>query len=218
MNFSDIHTLNDQYIVKFDSLTRETVKIADGLDFKLDTRFNRQHHAAEKGIVLAVPEDDLIKVGDTVICQYLVIEKKNNVGEDSEGFYQYAQREQIFCVLRDRKILPKIIDEIGIWPMETEQEIIMIDGYILVEPEETEENEYEINAIGMKVLKAERKGRETIATVTHIGNDVTNVEVGDRVKIHKAAQYPLILNGKKYYRVRSNVGLLWKYKKEDEQG
>lgn len=197
MNFSDIYTLNEQYVIKFDSLTRETVKITDGLDFKLDTRFNRQHHAAERGTVLAVPEDSDIYVGDTVICQYLVIEEKNKLGEDSDGFYQISHREQIFCVLR--------MDE-----------IVMIDGYILVEPEETEENEYEVNDFGLKVPKAEKKGRETIALVTHIGNDVTNVKVGDRVKIHKAAQYPLVINGKKYYRVRSNVGLVFRYKRDGE--
>lgn len=195
MNFSDVYTLNQQYVVKFDSLTREKVKITDGLEFQLDTRFNRQHHAAEQGTVLAAPYDDDIHVGDIVVCQYLVIEDKNKLGQDSEGFYQLSHREQIFAVLR--------MDE-----------IIMIDGYILVKPEETEENEYEVNSFGMKVLKAEVKGRETIAVVTHIGSDVTNVEIGDRVKIHKAAQYPLTLNGEKYYRVRSNVGLIWKYKKK----
>jgi hypothetical protein len=194
MTFSDIYTLNEQYVIRFDTLTREKVEITEGLEFKLDTRFNRQHHAAEQGEVLAAPEGDNIHVGDTVVCQYLVVEEKNKLGEDSEGFYQLSHREQIFCVLR--------MDE-----------IIMIDGYILVKPEETEENEYEENEFGFKVPKAEVKGRETIAVVTHIGNDVTNVEVGDRVKIHKAAQYPLTLNGEKYYRVRSNVGLIWKYKK-----
>ena len=197
MKYNDIYTLNEQYVVRFDALTRETVDITDNVKFKLDTRFNRQHHAAEEGVIMAAPENDLIQVGDTVICQYLVIEEKNRLSEDSDGYYQLSNREQIFCVLR--------MDE-----------IIMIDGFILVKPEVTEENEYEKNEFGFKVKKDEVKGRETIATVTHIGNDVTNVEVGDRVKIHKAAQYPITLNGEKYYRVRSAVGLVWKYKKDGE--
>jgi len=194
MKYNDIITLNEQYVVRFDALTKDTVKVG-ALDFKLDTRFNRQHHAAEEGLVVAAPENDIIKVGDTAICQYLVIEEKNRLSEDADGYYQLSTRDQIFCILR--------MDE-----------IIMIDGMILVKPEETEENEYEENEFGFKTLKAEVKGRETIAVVTHIGNDVTNVKVGDRVKIHKAAQYPITLNGEKYYRVRSNVGLVWKYKKD----
>lgn len=198
MKYNDIYTLNEQYIVRFDTLTRETVKVG-GLDFQLDTRFNRQHHAAEEGLVVAAPEDDIIKVGDTAICQYLVIEEKNRLSEDKDGYYQLSTRDQIFCILREK------MDS-------TEREIIMIDGMILVKPEETAENEYESNDFGFAVPKAEVKGRETIAVVTHIGNDVTNVKVGDRVKIHKAAQYPITLNGERYYRVRSNVGLVWKYK------
>ena len=194
MKYNDIITLNEQYVVRFDALTKDTVKVG-ALDFKLDTRFNRQYHAAEEGLVVAAPENDIIKVGDTAICQYLVIEEKNRLSEDADGYYQLSTRDQIFCILR--------MDE-----------IIMIDGMILVKPEETEENEYEENEFGFKTLKAEVKGRETIAVVTHIGNDVTNVKVGDRVKIHKAAQYPITLNGEKYYRVRSNVGLVWKYKKD----
>lgn len=193
--YEDIYTLNNQYIVKFIKLT-EDKQVIGGLELQIDTRYNRMHHASDYAEVMAVMEDDVIKVGDTLIVQYLVVEEKNNVGRDQTGYYQKCDRDQIFCVLRDN-------------------EIIMIDGFLLVKPEETDHSEYE-EIDGLLLPKDETKGHETLARVTHIGNHVKSVKVGDRVKVHKSAQYPLTINGERYYRIRHDVGLLWRYKEREK--
>lgn len=191
--FNDVYTLNNQYVVKFSRLTNDEVNV-NGVDLKIDTRYNRQHHAEVFGEVVATCEDSDVKVGDKVMCQYLVVEDSKRLDQDEEGYYQLAERGQIFAIIRNMN------------------EIIMLDEFILVKPEETDSEEFETNEMGFLVPKKETKGNETMAVVTHVGNSVTNVKVGDRVKLHKSAQYPIEIDGERYYRVRSNVGLIYKFK------
>lgn len=196
MRYKNINTVNNQYIVFFDDVTNNQVDLGGGMMLEIDTKFNRQHHAMEQGIVHAVPDDSDISVGDMVVCQYLVVEENNLLKKADGGYYQIANRDMIFAVLRKN---------------EMEQEIIMLDDYILVKPFETSESDYE-DVGGMLMPKEETRGNETEAVVTHIGSTVINVKVGDRVKLHKSGQYPLTIDGEKYYRVRSSVGIIFKYK------
>jgi len=191
--YDDIYTVNNQYIVRFKELTNDKM-VVDGLELQIDTRYNRMHYASEQAIVVATMEDDQIEVGDRLILQYLVVEQKNNIGQDEYGYYQTVDRDQIFAIMRG------------------EDEIIMLDGFILVKPELTSSNKYEDKG-GVLMPKAEVSGKERTGTVTHIGNEITNIAVGDRVKLHKSAPYELTINGELYYRIRANVGVLWKYKK-----
>ena len=191
--YDDIYTVNNQYIVRFKELTNDKM-VVDGLELQIDTRYNRMHYASEQAIVVATMEDDQIEVGDRLILQYLVVEQKNNIGQDEYGYYQTVDRDQIFAIMRG------------------EDEIIMLDGFILVKPELTSSNKYEDKG-GLLMPKAEVSGKERTGTVTHIGNEITNIAVGDRVKLHKSAPYELTINGELYYRIRANVGVLWKYKR-----
>jgi len=191
--FNDVYTVNNQYVVKFSRLTNDVLNI-NGVDFKIDTRYNRQHHAEAMGEVVATCENSDIKIGDIALCQYLVVEESKRLDEDDDGYYQLAERNQIFAIIRNM------------------DEITVLDEFILVKPDETDAEEFETNELGFLVPKKETKGNETIATVTHVGNSVSVVKVGDRVRLHKSAQYPIEINGERYYRVRSTVGLIYKFK------
>jgi len=191
--YDDIYTVNNQYIVRFKELTNDKM-VVDGLELQIDTRYNRMHYASEQAIVVATMENDVIQVGDRLIVQYLAVEEKNNIYRDNNGYYQHVDRDMIFAIMREN------------------EEIIMLDGFILVKPELTSSNKYEEKG-GLLMPKEEVSGKERTAIVTHIGNEVTNVEVGDRIKLHKSSPYELTINGELYYRIRANVGVLWKYKK-----
>lgn len=204
MRYNNVNTVNNNYIVFFDEVTNNVMDLGNGQTLQIDTKFNRQHHATEQGIVYATPEDSDIRVGDTVVCQYLTVEENNLLKKADNGYYQIANRDMVFAVLRK-------IGSGGSDGDMIKKEIIMLDDFILVKPFETSESDYE-EVGGMMIPKEETKGNETEATVTHIGSKVTNVKVGDRVKLHKSAQYPLTIEGERYYRVRSSVGVIFKYK------
>ena len=190
MNFNGIATLNKTYIIKFNKLTEDVLKVGD-IELDIDTRYNRQHHAMDRGEVVCTTEDDNIKVGDTALCQYLVVEEKNRYHEDTTGFYQIANRDQIFAILN-------------------KDEIKMLDEYVLIDPIEVESGDFE-EVDGILIPRQEKQGKETLGIVVSAGDKVTNVKVGDKVRLHKSAHYPLKIDGKQYYRVRSDVGLLFKY-------
>jgi len=194
--YDDIYTVNNQYIVRFKELTNDKM-VVDGLELQIDTRYNRMHYASEQAIVVATMENDVIQVGDMLSLQYLAVEKKNNIGQDEYGYYQIIDKDQIHFILRESK--------------DKKEEIIMLDKFVLIQPEETDSSDYEEKG-GLLMPKVEVSGKERTGLVTHIGNQVTNVIVGDRVKLHRAAPYPLTINDKKYLRVRSDVGILYKYK------
>ena len=123
MDFAGIATLNKTYIIRFKKLTEDIRKV-DNVELQIDTRYNRQHHAMDRGEVMATTENDDILVGDTALCQYLVVEEKNRYHEDDEGYYQIANRDQIFAILN-------------------KDEIKMLDEYVLIDPIEAWDRDWE---------------------------------------------------------------------------
>jgi len=200
--FRKLRILNNKVLIKPRGGNDE-IELSNGKTLFIDTSWEREKHAPTIGEVVKVPNrlifdrkstmrttefdvDMELKVGDQAIYHYLVPEncmKRGEYVEVNDDIYFVVNYDQIFCAKRG-------------------DEVIMVNGYILIEP--VVEDAFESNIlITPESLKDKNSPIEGI--VRYIGSPVRNYlyekdlppesanepQVGDRVMFLEDSDIPL---------------------------
>ena len=169
--------------IKADRHENEKLK-TEILDLIIDTSFNPmdENHVVQSGVVHSLPmaidggEDIDLEIGDKVYCHHFMS--------------QYADFRDEYHELRYQDIYCKVVDG----------EISMLKGWVLLEPLEFDKNQAGIS-IERKEINDTRK-----AVLSHICPELIKAKEvcpKDVVYFRKDCDYPIIVEGKLYFRVRT---------------
>lgn len=179
-------TAYERVIIKTNKNRNRTKKLSEDVTIEIIGDYNphAKHIVVQDGIVSAVPpevdkKDDIeISVGDKVYFHHFGTDEDNSVGED----LYWIRYHDIYCKVSE------------------DGEISMINGWNFMEPESVEEK----TASGIFLTPAQGDSGE-FARITHIHPDLEEqgASIGDRIIFRKDCDYPMIVEGKKYFRIRT---------------
>lgn len=162
------------------------VILPDGKELWLDTSFDRYVNARQYGIVKHVSKtiikrvDDgiTIKKGDKVYFHHFCIDEKVS-SEFGEGNIYKVNYEQIYCYIRDGKIT-------------------MTMDYVFVEPVQLEDK---IGNIYIKSKESVKRGK--VKHTNQFSKD-DGFKNGDEVLFIKNANYDMIIEGERFFRMKNS--------------
>lgn len=182
----------DLFVVTIENTTNETIKTDSGLELYVDTRFNEFEHRVTEAPVYAVPfkYDTGVRPGDTLYFHHLVVLNEGQVltGEDNHYVVRYNPEHTV----NNQAIAYKDQDT---------GEITPLGGWSLLEYVEEEE---EVTSDIIEVVNLKEK-LPTKGKVAFYCEDLDSVglSVGDVVGFKQNRDYRIKIDGKEYYRVRT---------------
>ena len=180
------------FVVELKKTVKDTITTSGGLELYIDNKFNEFQNRVTEGPVVAVPfrYNTGVKPGDTLYFHHLVVinEGQPLTGNDNHYLIKYDEDHAI----NNQAIAFKDSDTGNIHPLA---------GWSLLEPiEEKKVKESEV----IEVVKFEKKlpTRGKVA-FTSSGIEEIGLKVGDVVGFQKNMDYRIEIEGKEYYRTRT---------------
>jgi len=178
------------FVVKVDKPINDTMKTDGGLELFIDTRFNEFEHRQVCGEVVSAPlliEND-VEPGDTLYFHHLVV---------LEGGQKISWEEDHYIVKCDKQFT--IGNQAFAYKKKGSDEITPLFGWCLLEAAEVEKEEAFIEIVNTE---------EDLPLTGIVSFDADclkelDVKKGDEVGFAKNMDYRVNIDGKEYYRVRS---------------
>ena len=178
------------FVVKVDKPINDTMKTDGGLELFIDTRFNEFEHRQVFGEVVSAPlliEND-VEPGDTLYFHHLVV---------VEGGQKIPWEENHYIVKCDKQFT--IGNQAFAYKKKGSDEIIPLFGWCLLEEAEVEKEETFIEIVNTE----EDLPLTGIVSFDADCLEELDVKKGDEVGFEKNMDYRVNIDGKEYYRVRS---------------
>ena len=184
----------DLFVVELDKKLNDTITTEGGLELYIDSKFNEFENRVTEGPVVVAPSkyETGVEPGDTLYFHHLVVV---NEGQALTGYEKhYLVRYSPEHTINNQAIGYKSAKSGEIQPLA---------GWALLEPvEQDQEPGSQSDLIEVVKLKEPvvRKARVAFNApwIEELG-----VSVGDVVGIKKNRDYEIIIDGKKYFRVRA---------------
>ena len=178
------------FVVKVDKPINDTMKTDGGLELFIDTRFNEFEHRQVFGEVVSAPlliEND-VEPGDTLYFHHLVV---------VEGGQKIPWEENHYIVKCDKQFT--IGNQAFAYKKKGSDEITPLFGWCLLEEAEVEKEEAFIEIVNTE----EDLPLTGIVSFDADCLEELDVKKGDEVGFAKNMDYRVNIDGKEYYRVRS---------------
>lgn len=178
------------FVVKVDKPINDTMKTDGGLELFIDTRFNEFEHRQVSGEVVSAPlliEND-VEPGDTLYFHHLVV---------VEGGQKIPWEENHYIVKCDKQFT--IGNQAFAYKKKGSDEITPLFGWCLLEEAEVEKEESFIEIVNTE----ENLPLTGIVSFDADCLEELGVKKGDEVGFAKNMDYRVNIDGKEYYRVRS---------------
>lgn len=182
----------DLFVVEIKKRINDTIKTESGLELYIDNRFDEFKNRTTEAPVVAVPfkYDTGVEVGDTLYFHHLVVINDGQplTGEDDHYLVRFDPNHTV----NNQAIAYKSAKTGRVHPLA---------GWSLLERvEEREEKQSDIIDVVKLKDSPVTKGKVSFAPpwVEELG-----LEVGDVVGFGKNMDYRITIEGKEYYRVRS---------------
>ena len=178
------------FVVKVDKPINDTMKTDGGLELFIDTRFNEFEHRQVSGEVVSAPlliEND-VEPGDTLYFHHLVV---------VEGGQKIPWEENHYIVKCDKQFT--IGNQAFAYKKKGSDEITPLFGWCLLEEAEVEKEESFIEIVNTE----ENLPLTGIVSFDTDFLEELGVKKGDEVGFAKNMDYRVNIDGKEYYRVRS---------------
>ena len=194
----------DLFIVELEKAINDTITTDSGLELYIDTRFNEFENRVTEGPVVAVPfkYETGVKPGDTLYFHHLVVLKEGQplTGVDNHYIVKYNHDHAV-----NNQAIAFKDQHTGV--------IEPLKGWSLLEPVEEEEvQESQIIEVVKLNEALPTKGR---VAFTSSGIEALGLEVGDVVGFKENRDYRIKIDGKEYYRTRTEDLM---YKELDSDG
>mgnify|MGYP003626691061 FL=1 len=183
------------FIVKLPKKTKDSVTLAGGVEIFMDTKYDEFRHRVMDGEVVALPakHDTDIKVGDTIYFHHHVVVQGGTPLPGYEGCYTVMFHP---TSAMDSQAFAHKCAETGV--------VKSLSSWCLLEfVEENHIDDLESDTIKLVELtkKGPTKGRIAFASIEC---EAMGVGPGDIVGIDKNRDYRVVVDGKDYYRTRSD--------------
>jgi hypothetical protein len=184
----------DLFVVELDKKLNDTITTKGGLELYIDSKFNEFENRVTEGPVVAAPSkyETGVEPGDTLYFHHLVVVNEGQALTGHEKHYLVRYNPE--HTVNNQAIGYKSAKSGEIQPLA---------GWALLEPvEQDQEPGSQSDFIEVVKLKEPvvRKARVAFNApwIEELG-----VSVGDVVGIKKNRDYEIIIDGKKYFRVRA---------------
>jgi len=184
----------DLFVVELDKKLNDTITTEGGLELYIDSKFNEFENRVTEGPVVAAPSkyETGVEPGDTLYFHHLVVVNEGQALTGHEKHYLVRYNPE--HTVNNQAIGYKSAKSGEIQPLA---------GWALLEPvEQDQEPGSQSDLIEVVKLKEPvvRKARVAFNApwIEELG-----VSVGDVVGIKKNRDYEIIIDGKKYFRVRA---------------
>ncbi len=188
----------DLFVVEIEKLVNDTITTDSGLELYIDNRFNEFKNRTTEAVVVSAPlkYNTGVKAGDTLYFHHLVVVNDGQplTGEDNH----YLVRFDPTATINNQAIAYKCQETGRVRPLA---------GWSLLEGVE-EKKEKQSDVIEVVTLKESPVTKGMVA-FTAPWVDELGLKVGDVVGFAKNMDYRISIDGKEYYRTRSE-DLLYK--------
>jgi co-chaperonin GroES (HSP10) len=182
----------DNFIVFIEKRFNDTVTLSNGHELYVDTKFNEFKHRVNEGVIVNVPYkyDGGAKKGDTLYFHHLVVINDGQILADIKDHYlvKYQKKETI----NSQCIAYKCSETGDIHPM---------SGWAVLEAVH-EEPKLKSDIIELVVLEEPLPTKGSVAFLSQELEDL-GLKVGDHVGFRKNMDYRFKIDGKEYYRTRT---------------
>ena len=185
----------DMFVVELEKQINDTISTDSGLELYIDTRFEGSefNHRVTEGPVVSPPvkHDTGVQVGDTLYFHHLVVMNEGQVltGQDNHYLVAYNPHHTI----NNQAIAYKSAKSGHIHPLA---------GWSLLEAVEQEELKTKSDVIEVVELKEKLPTKGRVAFTAPWIEDL-GVKVGDVVGFKENRDYRIKIDGKEYYRTRT---------------
>ena len=178
--------IGDFIYVKMEKEEENTHVFSNGTTIYLDTSYDRYVNARQFGevelvsinIKKRVNDNITLRKGDKVYFHHHVIDEKMASEFGGENMYK-VHYDQLYCYVRDGKVT-------------------MLQDYVFVEPVQLEDK---IGRIYIESKESTKRGRIAYANQFSIDD---GFKVGDEVLFIKNANYDMIIEGERLFRMKNN--------------
>tara|TARA_Y100000114_G_scaffold126166_1_gene122474 strand:- start:909 stop:1493 length:585 start_codon:yes stop_codon:yes gene_type:complete len=188
----------DLFVVELEKQIKDTITTKEGLTLYVDSRFNEFEHRVTEGPVVSAPikHNTGVEVGDTLYFHHLVVlnEGQALTGQENHYLVRYNPEHTI----NNQAIAYKNKDG----------EVKPLAGWALLEAVEQEELKTKSDVIEVVELKKALPTKGRVA-FTAPWIEEMDLNVGDVVGFKENRDYRLTIDGKEYYRTRTE-DLLYK--------
>lgn len=184
------------FIVRVDKVSKDTIKMKDGTELYLDSKFNEFEHRTTHGEVISVPAkyDTGVKPGDTLYFHHHVVtQKRQELGlelNDDKYIVRYDPNE----LLANQAIAFK---------SKKTGKIKSIGGWLLMDPIPEDDSNEMVGSIEVVKLKKRLTSRAVFLDCNKPPKDY-DLSPGDVVVFKKNTDYEIDIDGKTYIRMRPN--------------
>jgi len=182
----------DLFVVELEKQIKDTITTKEGLTLYVDSRFNEFEHRVTEGPVVSAPikHNTGVEVGDTLYFHHLVVlnEGQALTGQENHYLVRYNPEHTI----NNQAIAYKNKDG----------EIKPLAGWALLEAVEQEELKTKSDVIEVVELKKALPTKGRVA-FTAPWIEEMDLNVGDVVGFKENRDYRLTIDGKEYYRTRT---------------
>jgi len=182
----------DLFVVELEKQIKDTITTKEGLTLYVDSRFNEFEHRVTEGPVVSAPikHNTGVEVGDTLYFHHLVVlnEGQALTGQENHYLVRYNPEHTI----NNQAIAYKNKDG----------EIKPLAGWALLEAVEQEELKTKSDVIEVIELKKALPTKGRVA-FTAPWIEEMDLNVGDVVGFKENRDYRLTIDGKEYYRTRT---------------
>ena len=184
----------DLFVVELDKKLNDTITTEGGLELYIDSKFNEFENRVTEGPVVAAPSkyETGVEPGDTLYFHHLVVVNEGQALTGHEKHYLVRYNPE--HTVNNQAIGYKSAKSGEIQPLA---------GWALLEPvEQDQEPGSQSDLIEVVKLK-EPVVRKASVAFNAPWIEELGVSVGDVVGIKKNRDYEIIIDGKKYFRVRA---------------
>ena len=183
------------FVVKLDKLVNDTITMSNGKELYIDSSLDEMgefNYRVTEGPVVASPfkYKTGVSPGDTLYFHHLVVMQGGQVLTGDDGHYIVRYHEE---ALSNQAIAYKSKKDGKIRPLA---------GWSLLEPVDQEELKTKSNVIEVVELKEKLPTKGRIA-FTSSGIEELGLKVGDVVGFKENRDYRIKIDGKEYYRTRT---------------
>ena len=182
----------DLFVVELEKQIKDTITTKEGLTLYVDSRFNEFEHRVTEGPVVSAPikHNTGVEVGDTLYFHHLVVlnEGQALTGQENHYLVRYNPEHTI----NNQAIAYKNKDG----------EVKPLAGWALLEAVEQEELKTKSDVIEVIELKKALPTKGRVAFTAPWIEDL-GVKVGDVVGFKENRDYRIKIDGKEYYRTRT---------------
>jgi co-chaperonin GroES (HSP10) len=181
----------NNFIVKIQNTTNDTMKTDSGLELYIDTRFNEFDHRTTEGEVLAVPNnrETPVEVGDTLYFHHHVV---------VDGGMPISELDKWYMVIYNP--IHAAYNQAIAYKSKNTGEIQSIKGWCLLEPHDKNDQGPEEGTIEVVKLKEDPVTTGVVSFPSEELDDL-GVSDGDVVGFKKNRDYRIKIDEKEYYRV-----------------